>query len=211
MLYPLLLHKTRNWSLICQLRINVNKVDINTTKNIHEAAFPSFHQQSPILYPHASRCNCLWRWQSPYDEHYVENPPVEMPIRTRMWIKTNRTITSLVANEPSNHFPRKAWTKLKLATNLQIDFPELFEVGIEAHDRPTRRNNHQNLPGSLSGSELVDNPGSHCHGASAGGDADFVRQQAHLRKHASITESFIHTPTMRLQNLMITITQNPQP
>lgn len=89
------------------------------------------------------------------------------------------------------------------ATNLQINIPQPFEIGIEAHDRPARRHNNQNLPGSLPGSHFFYNSGSHRHRTSAGGDADFVRQKADLGKNTSITESFIHTPTMRLQNLII--------
>lgn len=60
------------WKASCEPRINENKF-----RNIHEAAFPSFHQQSPILSPRASGCNCLLIWQSPYGEYYVENPPTK--------------------------------------------------------------------------------------------------------------------------------------
>lgn len=45
--------------------------------NIHVVAFPSFHQQLPILHRRASGYNCLLRLLSPYGEHYAENPPME--------------------------------------------------------------------------------------------------------------------------------------
>ena len=100
------------------------------------------------------------------------------------------TIDPLPVNPTTNN--------LMETTDLQIVFPQLFEVMIEAHHGPTRGNNNQDLFQLLSRPFSINNARSHGHGTPPRRNADFFRQEAHLREHTRIAEPLVHTPRVWL-------------
>lgn len=76
-----------------------------------------------------------------------------------------------------------------------------MEVGIKTHYRPTWRYYNQHLFLRLPNFIPVNIAGGHSNRPSPRHDTYFVGQQRHLGQHTRLTESFIDTSTMGLQNL----------
>lgn len=94
----------------------------------------------------------------------------------------------------------------KTTTNLQIILPQLLEVGIETHHGPTRCHYNQNLFLRLPDFITINITGGHSNRASSSCNTNLVWQQRYLSQYTRLTESFIDTPTMGLQNLSKTPT-----